>query len=139
MSRAALGVFCVISVERFGNRLYLNDLKHPVASGGAGEFLACNESLGEQHIAIRPVLAPDFLRGMGPILFHDYDAEGRAFADGFQDIGRGQHVTARRLVAADREAVCDWDARRREDRLGEVLLHGERGRPRIAGLSRHTH
>ena len=64
---------------------------------------------------------------MGAVLLDDDDPERGAFGDRLQDVGRSERVGPRRLVAVDDAPMRHGHAGRREHRLGEVLLHRERG------------
>ena len=103
---AALGVFCVVTVKSFGHRLDFDDVEHAVAHDGAGQFLAVDETFGEQPVAIGPVFAADLLGRMRAVLLDDHDAERRALVDRLEHIGRLQRVAERRLVAVDDAALA---------------------------------
>ena len=127
MNGASFGVFRVISIEGFRYRLDLDDVCRAVADHRASQFLAVHESLGEQAVAVGPILAADFLRWMRAVPLDYYDAEGGAFRDGLEHIGRRQDVTPRRISPIDCDAMGDRDPGRAQHRLGEVLLHRQRG------------
>src|SRR5271165_7125263 len=126
MPRSPFGVFCVISVERFGNWLYFDDPEHPVPHRRAGQLLARDESFSQQRIAVRPVFPADLLRRMRAILLDDDNAEGRSLVDRFQHVRRLEDMAARGLMAIDRDALRDRHAGGLKDGFGEVLLHRKR-------------
>src|ERR1700722_3728438 len=97
----SFGVFCVISVEGFRHRLDFDDVRRTVADDRAGQFLSSNESLGDQAVAVGPVLAADFLRRMRAVSLDDDDAEGGPFGYGLEHIRRRQDMTQRRVPAID--------------------------------------
>src|SRR5271156_5406275 len=85
---ASFGVFRVISIERFRYRLDLDDVRRAVADHRASQFLSVHESLGEQAVAVGPILAADFLRWMRAVPLYYDDAEGGPFRDGLENIRR---------------------------------------------------
>src|SRR5580704_15808734 len=92
---ASFRVFRVISIEGFRYRLDLDDVRRAVADHRASQFLSVNESLGEQAVAVGPILAADFLRWMRAVPLDDYDAQRGAFRDGLEHVGRRQDVAPR--------------------------------------------
>ena len=69
-------------------------------------------------VAVGPVVAPNFLRGMGAVLLDDDDAQGRTFVDGLEHIGRLQRMTMRGLMAINRDAVGNRNAGGGEHEFG---------------------
>ena len=91
MRRAARRVFRLVIIEARGR----HDLDHAerlVAHHRAGQFLAGDERLGQQHIAEFPVGAGQLLRRILVRLGDDEDAEAGAFADRLEHIRPLQHM-----------------------------------------------
>ena len=121
-ARGVLGLVIVKACRR-------HDLDHAerlLAHDGAGQLLAGDVFFDDDPIAIRPILAIELLRRMGVIRRNDEYPDARALRDRLDHIRRRQQMSSRRFEPRGYESLGHRHASRSKQRLGDILLHGDR-------------
>src|SRR5215216_5942518 len=125
MPRAAGRVFRLIIIERDGR----HDFDHAqglIPHHRAGELLAGDVALHQDVIAERPIVAIKLLRRTVMILGDDEHPDAGALVDRLDDVRRRQRMLVGGLEPRHHAAFRHRNPRRRQDHLGQILLHGQR-------------